>query len=376
MSQKLLPKRVLMTADAVGGVWTHVLELARALGKYGIEVKVATMGPEPSPAQREEAAAVPNVELFKSNYKLEWMQNSKGDLRAAGEWLLSLEQRLRPDVVHLSGYAHAALPWRNPKLVVGHSCLLSWWRACRVGEPPSEWDEYKSMVQRGLRAADLIVAPTRSMLKSLNENYPALVKGKGIVIPNGLDVDSFTPTLKTKFILAAGRLWDEAKNIDTLASVAWELPWAVCLAGEKQNVDGGDVKLTLRENCYPLGHLPREILRYWYARASIYVLPARYEPFGLTVLEAALSGCALVLGGIESLKENWAQAAIFINPADRIALKETLVELTRNEVYRNRLGRLARERAIQFTSTRMAEGYTEVYSNLLTRRTREVAACA
>ena len=89
-----------------------------------------------------------------------------------------------------------------------------------------------------------------------------------------------------------------------------------------------------------------------------------------------MSGCALVLGGTESLKENWAQAAIFVNPADRIALKETLVELTRNEVYRNRLGRLARERAVQFTSTRMAEAYSELYSNLLTRRTREVAACA
>ena len=32
--------------------------------------------------------------------------------------------------------------------------------------------------------------------------------------------------------------------------------------------------------------------------ASIYALPARYEPFGLSILEAALSGCALVLGDI------------------------------------------------------------------------------
>jgi len=365
-----------MTADAVGGVWTYVLELARALGKYGIEVSVATMGPEPSPAQCEEAAAVANVELFESKFKLEWMQDSKGDVRAAGEWLLRLEKRLRPDVVHLNGYAHAALPWRSPKLVVAHSCLLSWWRSCRVGEPPSEWAEYKSTVQRGLRAADLVVAPTRAMLNSLNENYPGAAKGKGVAIPNGVDVDSLAPALKTKFVFAAGRLWDEAKNIDTLAGIAWELPWAVCLAGEKQNVDGGDEKLTLRQNCYALGKLPRETLRHWYAGAPIYVLPARYEPFGLTVLEAALSGCALVLGGIESLKENWAQAAIFVNPADRIALKETLVELTRNEVYRNRLGRLARERALQFTSTRTAEGYTDAYSELLTRRTREVAACA
>lgn len=366
-----------MTADTVGGVWTYALELARALGKYDIEVAVATMGPEPSPAQLGEAASVPNVALFKSKYKLEWMQNSSGDVKAAGEWLLSLEKRLRPDLVHLNGYAHAVLPWRSPKLVVGHSCLLSWWRACRIGEPPPEWDGYKSMVQRGLRAADRVVAPTRAMLKALNQNYPEAVKNKGVVIANGVDVDSLSPAMKAKFVFSAGRLWDEAKNIQMLMGIAWELPWAVCLAGQKQNVDGGNITVSARANCYPLGNLSRETLRHWYACASIYVLPARYEPFGLTVLEAALSGCALVLGGIESLKENWAKAAIFVNPADRIALKETLVELTKNEVYRRRLGQLARERALQFTSTRMAKQYSETYSDLLTgRKSQEVAACA
>ena len=35
-----------------------------------------------------------------------------------------LERRLRPDVVHLNGYTHGALPWRAPVLVVGHSCVL------------------------------------------------------------------------------------------------------------------------------------------------------------------------------------------------------------------------------------------------------------
>jgi glycogen(starch) synthase len=374
---RVLPKRILMTADTVGGVWTYALELARALANYKIEVAIATMGPEPSPAQRQEAKAIPNVDLFKSNYKLEWMQNSSSDLRAAGEWLLSLEKRLRPDVVHLNGYSHAAWPWRSPKLVAAHSCLLSWWRACRFGEPPSEWNEYKSAVQCGLRAADLIVAPTRAMLNSLNENYGGAAKTTSMVIPNGLAVESFAPAMKQKFILSAGRLWDEAKNIQTLGSVASELPWAVCLAGEKENDDGGNLTVGLKENCYPLGKLPRETLRYWYACASIYVLPARYEPFGLSVLEAALSGCALVLGGIESLKENWAQAAIFVNPADRIALREILVELIRNEMYRRRLGQAARERALQFTSTRMAEKYVDAYSALLTRRTsKEVAACA
>ncbi|HEX2270320.1 MAG TPA: glycosyltransferase family 4 protein [Pyrinomonadaceae bacterium] len=370
------PKRILMTADTVGGVWTYALELARALGKYDVEVAVATMGPEPSRAQCAEAAAIHNVDLFKSNYKLEWMQDPWADLRAAGEWLMNLEGRLRPDLVHLNGYVHAALPWRSPKIVVGHSCLFSWWRAVRNGEPPSEWTEYKALVQRGLRAADLVIAPTKAMLKALDENYPRSIKGKSLAIPNGLDAGSFAPASKTKFVFAAGRLWDEAKNVETLIGISWQLPWAVCLAGEKKNVDGDD-EVVLKPNCYALGKLPRETLRHWYACASIYVLPARYEPFGLTVLEAALSGCALVLGSIDSLKENWEGAAIFVNPQDRAALKDSLQELIKNEVCRGRLGRAARERALSFSSSRMAEQYLNAYSDLLAgRRRKELAVCA
>lgn len=369
------PKRILMTADTVGGVWTYALELARALGKHDVDVAIATMGPEPSLVQRQEAAAIGNVDLFTSNYKLEWMQNPWSDVRAAGEWLMNLEGRLRPDLVHLNGYVHAALPWKSPKLVAGHSCLFSWWRAVRLSEPPAEWTEYKTLVQRGLRAADLVVAPTRAMLKALDENYPGSITRKCLAIPNGLDATSFTPALKTKFVFAAGRLWDEAKNVETLIGIGWQLPWAVCLAGEKKNVDGG-AEVCLKENCYALGKLPRESLRYWYACAAIYVLPARYEPFGLTVLEAALSGCALVLGSIDSLKENWEGAAIFVNPQDRGALKNSIEELIKNEAYRARLGHAARERALSFSSTRMGEQYLNAYSDLITGRGRELAVCA
>jgi glycogen synthase len=59
----------------------------------------------------------------------------------------------------------------------------------------------------------------------------------------------------------------------------------------------------------------------WYARASIYALPARYEPFGLSALEAALSGCALILGDIPSLREVWLEAAPYVSPDDESAPK-------------------------------------------------------
>ena len=39
-----ITRRILMTADTIGGVWTYALEFARALGPHGIEVTLATMG--------------------------------------------------------------------------------------------------------------------------------------------------------------------------------------------------------------------------------------------------------------------------------------------------------------------------------------------
>ena len=60
------PRRILMTTDAVGGVWTYALELARALEPHGVEIALACMGPRPTPAQRREVAGRPNVALHES----------------------------------------------------------------------------------------------------------------------------------------------------------------------------------------------------------------------------------------------------------------------------------------------------------------------
>src|SRR4051794_26700209 len=104
------PKRILMTADTVGGVWTYALDLCRALAPGGARVLLATMGARPTAAQRRQAAAVGNVSLAESDCKLEWMSDPWDDVARAGDWLLRLAREFRPDVVQLNGYAHGALP--------------------------------------------------------------------------------------------------------------------------------------------------------------------------------------------------------------------------------------------------------------------------
>src|SRR5438477_12810194 len=122
-------RSVLMTADTIGGVWTYALELTRALAASDVRVTLATMGAALTRDQRCEARRLATLDVVESTYRLEWMPEPWGDVAAAGEWLLRLEADVAPDVVHLNGYAHGGLPWRAPRVVVGHSCVCSWWHA-------------------------------------------------------------------------------------------------------------------------------------------------------------------------------------------------------------------------------------------------------
>ena len=357
------PRNILMTADTVGGVWTYALELTRALQPFGVEVQLALMGPSLTTAQREDADKIPNLNLFKSDYKLEWMLDCWSDVRRAGDWLLHLANRLHPDVIHLNGYAHACLPWSSPTLVVGHSCVFSWWQAVHGEQPPAEWQRYKSEVTNALRGAHMVVTPSEAMLNALQTHYGKITNSR--VIANGRNPRSFRPALKQPFILAAGRLWDAAKNIEQLADIAAELPWGICVAGEFEAPGQRRQGAAWTGGCRFLGPLPESQLRDWFGAAAIYALPALYEPFGYTPLEAGLSGCALVLGDIESLREMWEGAAVFVDPNDRAALKKALLELIENRRYRSEMAHRARVHALQFTSEHMGQDYFAAYSELL-----------
>ncbi len=354
-------RRVLMTADAVGDVWTYALELTRALAPHGVEVTLATMGAPLSRGQWAEARGIPSLAIEEGRFRLEWMDDAWDDVRAAGDWLLDLEHRLRPDVVHLNGYAHGALPWLRGPLVVGHACRLSWWRAVRGEEAPPREDRYREAVTAGLRAAGRVVTPSRDLLASLQAHYGPLAGAE--VIPHARRADRATPRPEREpFILSVGSPWDEAKNIAALEAAAPRVGWPVKLAGDARHPS--ERKAEPRQLQW-MGHLEPHVLAEWMARAAIFALPARYAPFGLTALEAALSGCALVLADLPSLREVWGdEAACFVPPDDVEALVAALELLRKDPALRARLALRARARALTFTPREMASRYLSVYARL------------
>jgi glycogen(starch) synthase len=352
------PDRILMTADTVGGVWTYAIELCHALGDFEIAVALCTMGGEPSQDQVREARALENVEFFPSEFRLEWMENPWEDVAESGRWLLRIAERFQPDLIHLNTYAHGALPWKPPTLMVGHSCVYSWWNAVLKTRPPARLEAYHSVVARGLRSAKTVIAPTFAMLEALQRFYGPLRHCE--VIANGIEpLDASVP--KEPFIFCAGRLWDEAKNISLLAEIAAQVPWPIVVAG-----DCGEKQPPANVRC--LGKIPRAELAQWMQRAAIYAAPAKYEPFGLCILEAASAGCALALGDILSLRENWDGAAEFANPFDSAAWAKLLTNLTRDEEPRRCLAERAHDRSSEFTVSSMANAYLSVYGDTMIGR--------
>jgi glycosyltransferase involved in cell wall biosynthesis len=350
--------KVLMTADAVGGVWTYALDLSAALAQHDISVVLATMGPRPNDAQRAAVKRLSNVELVESDYRLEWMADPWRDVAAAGEWLLDVANSTSVDVAHLNGYSHAALPWRRPVVCVAHSCVVSWWHAVHREQPPPEWDTYRRHVTQGLNSADRVIAPTAAFLEQLRSCYgfdrPSQVIRNGR--PQGVRGERREPML-----LGCGRLWDAAKNLTALDSAAEGLPWPAYIIGD---TSGPDRQTFSPRTLRTLGALSHEDVESWLQRASIFVHPALYEPFGLAVLEAAAAGCALVLSDIATLRELWDGAAEFYNPCDSAQLHAALNVLIAHPAKRSALAAAAQRRAAEYSVDSMAAAYAKVYRSL------------
>src|SRR5690606_15990509 len=108
-----------------------------------------------------------------------------------------LEREIEPDIIHLNDLAHGNLPWQAPVLLVGHSCVFSWWEAVKSQAAPLEqWRRYQSVVRASLVNAELVVAPTYAMLSALLRHYGPAKASQ--VIPNGRDFPALISPAKNE----------------------------------------------------------------------------------------------------------------------------------------------------------------------------------
>lgn len=348
-----------MTADTLGGVWTYATRLCKALESYNTEVHLMTMGAPLSEEQHRQVSSLNNVFLYQSDYKLEWMDNPWEDTKAATQWITSVYKEVKPHIMHFNNYAQVSGEWRCPVITVFHSCVQTWWLAVKGENAPPPWEKYKSVVKDALFISDCVVAPTAAILADAEKVYGPIARKK--IIANGCDITD-TAIKKRCRVLSAGRLWDEGKNMILLSRIAADLDWPVLIAGNNENPDTGIV--SRYDNVHFIGALPPSQLYTHMAEASIFVMPSKYEPFGLSALEAAKSGCALALSDIDTFREIWKDAAVYFNPDDKKDALRIIQDIIKDDAKREELAHKAFLKANEYTMTRMSEEYMSLYRDL------------
>jgi glycosyltransferase involved in cell wall biosynthesis len=357
-----------MTADAVGGVWTYALDLARGLAQHDVRTTLAVLGPPPEADARAAITGVPGLSVVATGLPLDWTASEPDQVLAAGRTVAALARELEVDLVHLNSPALAAEGvFDRPAIGVCHSCVATWWTAVRGGPLPPDFRWRADLVRRGYAGVDALVAPSNSFARATADAYDlpsaprVVVNGRAplAAVPHGTDHGE-------QAVLTAGRLWDEGKNLATLDRAAARLPIPVFAAGPTRGPNGAAIEFAhLRvEGAMSGAALGRRL-----ARRPIFVSLARYEPFGLAVLEAAQAGCPLVLSDIPTFRELWDGAARFVDPHDDCGCARIVQALLDDRSKHDRLGAAARDRSRIYTVERLAVGTVAAYRDALgTRR--------
>lgn len=355
--------RLLMTADAAGGIWTYALGMKQALSARGVSTILAILGDRPSELALRAARAIGGVEIELADLPLDWTATSASEMAHAGEEIARLARRVGADLVQLNAPAFAAsASFPVPMIGALHSCVATWWEAVRGNVPlPQDLEWRAKLTRAGLTRVDVAIAPSQALARQAQRLY-ALARAP-IVIHNGRSApDEAGPRRRDIPVVTAGRLWDEGKNIAALDSAAEHLPFKICAAGPLQGPNGAALRL---HNLDWRGVLDPLALRNVMARAAVFVSPALYEPFGLAVLEAAQAGCALVLSDIPTFRELWDGAALFVGPSHAHAIADALRQVTADAALRTRLAAAAEHRASQYTIDRSADALATLMRSLV-----------
>lgn len=361
------PQRVLMTVDAVGGVWRYAIDLARGLNGRGIACLLVGAGPRPGSGPGFELPGPTGTELVWTDEPLDWMADDEPALERMPATLAGLARDWRADLLHLNLPSQAVgLPAHLPVLVASHSCIPTWWDVMRGGPLPDQWAWQRRRNRLGLDRADRVLVPSASHAAALIRAYGSAVRLS--VVHNSTSAPP-SDDGKEPFVLAAGRWWDEGKNAATLDLAALDLAarpssWPVRMAGALAGPNGQAVSIRHAE---ALGEVPSEALLALMRRAAIFVSPSRYEPFGLAVLEAAAQHAALVLADIPTFRELWEGAALFVPATDAAGFAAAIARLAHDAALRRQLATRAAQIAHRLTPARQLDGVIGAYASAMMR---------
>ena len=388
-------------AADTGGQVVYVLELAKKLGRLGFLVDIYTRQFEDQPQFDEVDDRVRVVRIpcggrdfipkeYLHTHLMAWCEAAIRYIRAN-----KLEYFFINSHYWDAGVAGQRLSeaLSVPHIHTPHS-LGIWKKRQMETDYPDKADSFEAefnfseRIKHELivyRSCNLVIATTPIQLDMLTTDY-GLKPDRVHMIPPGYDDNRFFPVsgatremARQKFgfhgktVLALGRLATNKgydlliEGFSVLAEREPEARLHLALGGEhldeqetaildqlKQLVD----ERGLKDRVDFAGFVSDEDLPDYYRAADLFVLSSRYEPFGMTAIEAMASGTPTIItihGGLFR-SVSYGRHALFADPFDKYDLGITMMKPLKHPRLYNRLSRMGAHKARSlFTWTGIAQ---------------------
>ncbi len=240
---------------------------------------------------------------------------------------------------------------------------------------------HTSPLNEAFKSSKAIITVSNSLQKKIIDLYPPASEKLDIIF-NMVDTDFFSPATfnkpeNKKFELFCLANLEYAKGVDILLEafkiISSKLPglFELTIGGdgpEKKALKIFCENNRLNNDVKFLGKLNRLQVRKNLLQADAFVLPSRFEAFGVVFIEAMACGLpviATMAGGPESFIIE--QTGMVVKPENPEALAEAIISVRDN--YEKYPGNKIRDYAVNnFSRQRIAERYIELYHSIIEKK--------
>lgn len=399
-----------------GGQVVYVLELAKAFARSGIKVDIYTRWFDQSQQQIDPVPDYPTVRVIRIPSG-PWEFIRKEDiyevLPELAQNMIEFVRRhaLEYDLFHghyVDGgivAVEVATQLQKPAFFTAHS--LGAWKRDQMGGDPEEMERTFHFEHRiaeeirifgSVKAQTVTTAVQREKLKML---YDFDADNVAVISP-GVDIVRFSPSgtgetdgalpLPANYILCLSRI-DSNKGYDYLLNafdiVRKEMPEVNLVIG------GGSPKpKQVESEVYAMmkdivdekqmhqrvllhGYVPDDLMAPFYRNAQMFVVPSKFEPFGMTALEAMACGAPVVasnLGGLTTVITD-GETGLLVDPSNSEELSGAMLRLLRDQNLAKKIGRAGHELAMRkYSWEAIARRHLEFYTEYM-NEVKDAVSC-
>lgn len=400
------PKPILGKTDT-GGQVTYVLELSKAMAKKGIKVDIYTRQFQNKKQVENVSKGVRIIRIPAGGKKFipkerifpvldTYVNNMERFIKKNG---------LRYDIYHShywdAGYIAMRFTERIGYFFVHTFHSLGAWKREQMGGKPAEMEKLYNFKQRIkyekeiYRKVKALVMTSPDMVKRSSRFYNFTGKNY-IILPAGVNTDIYRPLRRGEkdrridvpqnYIFWVGRFATN-KGLDyllhafgSIVTKAKDLFLVIGGGSKHPEPDEKELrdklfkiidKYQLKNRVFFTRHIKDELMPTYYRKAKFFVLPSKFEPFGMTGAEAMACGTPLIVSnraGIGRYLKN-KKNCLVVNAEKKKDLGWALLVLNRNTSFRNKIAKngmkYAREKFSWFgISTKNIRAYYDLLEKM------------